>query len=156
VELNLRPSVEDLIDVPEVARHIGNMASAWELAGQDCPRVLRCVGDWHVAEKPEIQGESTKSLAASRGNSLPPSPRAPSLLLKNSAQAEKEEGSGKIYRPGCASGKFVRKRATAELLSEAKKSSITKILQTCPGLGPIRVAELVSIVVTPERFCSKR
>ena len=50
----------------------------------------------------------------------------------------------------------IRKKASEELLSETRKFPITKILQTCPGLGPIRVAELVLIVVTSERFRTKR
>ncbi len=39
-----------------------------------------------------------------------------------------------------------------ELLAEARKQPIAKILATVPGLGPIRVAQLLPIVVTPHRF----
>lgn len=38
------------------------------------------------------------------------------------------------------------------MLAEAGKHSIAKILKTAPGLGPIRVAQILPIVVTPHRF----
>jgi len=44
-----------------------------------------------------------------------------------------------------------------ELLKKAcYKHPISSILQTAPGLGPVRVAQLMSIVVTPYRFRSSR
>lgn len=45
-------------------------------------------------------------------------------------------------------------RATAEdrLLKEAKKHAIVKRLATAPGLGPIRAAQVVAVIVTPHRF----
>jgi transposase len=50
----------------------------------------------------------------------------------------------------------IRDQTTAELLAEAQQCSIARILQTAPGLGPIRVARLMPIVVTPHRFRTKR
>ena len=35
---------------------------------------------------------------------------------------------------------------------ELSKHRMAKVLQTCPGLGPIRVARLLPIVITPHRF----
>jgi len=49
----------------------------------------------------------------------------------------------------------LRKRAEKEMLSEARKHKITRILMTCPGMGPIRVAQMLPIVVTPHRFSNK-
>ena len=49
-----------------------------------------------------------------------------------------------------------KKRAEADLLREAKKQPIVPILETAPGLGPIRTARLVPTVVTPHRFRTKR
>jgi len=49
-----------------------------------------------------------------------------------------------------------KKQAEADLLREAKKHPIAKILETAPGFGPIRAARLVPIVVTPHRFRTKR
>jgi len=50
----------------------------------------------------------------------------------------------------------VRRRAEKQLVAEAGKHAIASVLQTCPGLGPIRVAQLLPIVVTPQRFRTKR
>ncbi|MBU1702018.1 MAG: IS110 family transposase [Candidatus Eisenbacteria bacterium] len=33
---------------------------------------------------------------------------------------------------------------------------MSRILETCPGLGPIRIAQLLPVVVTPYRFSNKR
>jgi transposase len=49
-----------------------------------------------------------------------------------------------------------KKQAEVDLLREAKKHPIVRILETAPGFGPIRAARLVPIVVTPHRFRTKR
>jgi transposase len=49
-----------------------------------------------------------------------------------------------------------KKQAEADLLREAKKHRIVKILETAPGFGPIRAARLVPIVITPHRFRTRR
>jgi len=49
-----------------------------------------------------------------------------------------------------------KKQAEGDLLQEAKKHSIVRILETAPGFGPIRAARLVPIVVTPHRFRTRR
>lgn len=38
------------------------------------------------------------------------------------------------------------------MLKESAKQPITRILKTGPGIGPIRAAQLLAVVVTPERF----
>lgn len=50
----------------------------------------------------------------------------------------------------------LHKRAEKEMLAEARKHKITRILMTCFGMGAIRVAQLLPIVVTPYRFSNKR
>jgi transposase len=50
----------------------------------------------------------------------------------------------------------LQKQAEKELLAEARKHRIYRILKSCPGMGPIRVAQMLPIVVTPYRFSSKR
>ncbi len=42
------------------------------------------------------------------------------------------------------------------MLRESHRHRITHILETAPGLGPIRVAQMLPIVVTPHRFRTKR
>lgn len=50
----------------------------------------------------------------------------------------------------------LKEHAQAELLGESRKHRIVRVLETAPGLGPIRVARLVPIVITPHRFRTKR
>jgi transposase len=50
----------------------------------------------------------------------------------------------------------LKKQAESELIAESKRHRIARILETAPGLGPIRVARLLPIVVTPHRFRTKR
>ena len=50
----------------------------------------------------------------------------------------------------------LHKDADRELITEARRHDIFWVLATCPGMGNIRVAQLLPIVVTPYRFASKR
>jgi len=50
----------------------------------------------------------------------------------------------------------VQGEAESWLREEAKKLSIVKLLATAPGMGRIRTAQVVAIVVTPERFRTAR
>ncbi len=42
------------------------------------------------------------------------------------------------------------------MLTEDRKHTAYKVIKTCPGLGKIRTAQLLLIVVTPYRFANKR
>ena len=46
----------------------------------------------------------------------------------------------------------VKRSAEKDLLAESHRHPISKVLETCPGLGAIRVARLVATVVSPQRF----
>ena len=46
--------------------------------------------------------------------------------------------------------------AEKQMLREARRHAIFRRLKTCPGMGSIRVAQMLPIVVTPYRFASKR
>jgi transposase len=50
----------------------------------------------------------------------------------------------------------LREQAEQWLLSEAKTHPIIRILSTAPGMGPIRTALLVAVVVNPSRFRTRR
>jgi transposase len=50
----------------------------------------------------------------------------------------------------------LKAEAEASMLRESQRHPIARILDTAPGLGPIRVAQLLPIVVTPHRFRTKR
>ncbi len=42
------------------------------------------------------------------------------------------------------------------MLVEARKHSITRILETVPGIGPVRAAQLIAVVISPHRFRTSR
>lgn len=50
----------------------------------------------------------------------------------------------------------IRKQAEREMLAEAQKHPVYKVIKTCPGIGKIRTAQIMPIVVTPYRFANKR
>jgi transposase len=50
----------------------------------------------------------------------------------------------------------LKSEAKKAMLAEAKRHAEFRLVRSCPGLGPIRAAELLPIVVTPYRFQSKR
>lgn len=50
----------------------------------------------------------------------------------------------------------LREKAEEWLLEEAKTHPIIKKLETAPGMGPIRTAQLVAIVANPQRFRTRR
>ncbi|MHA2497684.1 MAG: transposase [Candidatus Hodarchaeales archaeon] len=56
----------------------------------------------------------------------------------------------------CDAVSNLRRCAEREMLVEARKHAIYRVLKTCPGMGRIRTAQMLSIVVTPYRFSSKR
>jgi transposase len=50
----------------------------------------------------------------------------------------------------------LKARAEEDLVRESRKQPITRLLETVPGMGPIRVARLLPIVVTPYRFRTRQ
>ncbi len=49
-----------------------------------------------------------------------------------------------------------KQSAKQQLVAESKRHPISAILQTCPGLGEVRVAQLIPTVITPHRFRTTR
>jgi hypothetical protein len=49
----------------------------------------------------------------------------------------------------------IRQQAEKDLVKEAHKHPIRRVLETCPGLGAIRAAQMMPIVVSPGRFRTK-
>ena len=77
---------------------------------------------------------------AKRARDLPPATReVVDLLGRELAQIE-----------------ALKAEAEAAMLRESRRHRIARILETAPGLGPIRVAQMLPIVVTPHRFRTKR
>lgn len=52
--------------------------------------------------------------------------------------------------------KELRKQSKEALIEESKKHKIVKRLQTVPGLGPVRAAQITAVVAYPQRFGNKR
>ncbi len=50
----------------------------------------------------------------------------------------------------------LKTQAQKAMVAEAKRHPITRILQTAPGFGPVRSAELLPIVINPDRFRTSR
>jgi transposase len=50
----------------------------------------------------------------------------------------------------------VKKDADKQLIEQSHKHAISRTLETCPGLGPIRVAQLIATVMSPHRFRGAR
>jgi transposase len=50
----------------------------------------------------------------------------------------------------------LKERAEQDLIRESRKHPIARMLETTPGLGPIRIARLLPIVVTPHRFRTRQ
>jgi transposase len=50
----------------------------------------------------------------------------------------------------------LRGKAEKEMPAEARKHRAWRLVKSCPGLGEIRTAQLLPIVVTPYRFKNKR
>jgi transposase len=50
----------------------------------------------------------------------------------------------------------VRADAEQALVGEARRHAITLLLKTCPGMGEIRVAQLLATVVSPHRFRTRQ
>jgi transposase len=50
----------------------------------------------------------------------------------------------------------VRKKAKGEMVTEARRHDVFHTLKSCPGMGDLRVAQMLPVVVTPYRFASKR
>ena len=50
----------------------------------------------------------------------------------------------------------LHQRARRDLLAESRKHPATKLLRQIPSIGPIRAAQLIALLQTPDRFRTKR
>lgn len=50
----------------------------------------------------------------------------------------------------------IKDDAEQDLLEMSSKHAISSVLRTCPGMGPIRVAQVIPIIVSPHRFRTAR
>jgi len=56
----------------------------------------------------------------------------------------------------CEALEPIKKEAQKHLIEESHRHPISRVLETVPGLGEVRVAQAMAIVVTPHRFRTKR
>ena len=80
--------------------------------------------------------------------------------------AQRETWLAKLPAPARASAELLyveldalrdlKRRSQQELVTESHRHPIRRVLETCPGLGPVRVAQMISVVVSPERFRTAR
>jgi transposase len=82
-------------------------------------------------------------------------------------QAHREDWLAKIEEPGASARlallyeerdflKELRRRAKLQMLKEARLHRAFKVLLKVPTLGPIRVAQIIATVASPQRFRTKR
>lgn len=69
---------------------------------------------------------------------------------------QEHRASSEILYSEYDSVRALKQQAKDLLLEELKRHAISKVLKTCCGMGEIRVAQLMSVVVTPYRFRTKR
>lgn len=50
----------------------------------------------------------------------------------------------------------LKAEAEAAMIAQSHRFPVSRVLETIPGLGPVRVAQILPIVVTPHRFRTKR
>ena len=50
----------------------------------------------------------------------------------------------------------LKKDADQQLVAESHRHPISGLLETCPGMGPLRVAMMIPVIITPERFRTAR
>lgn len=62
------------------------------------------------------------------------------------------QGAGRLLYAQYDAVNDVREEAEKKMVEESHRHPITRVLETCPGVGPIRAAQIVSVVVTPDRF----
>ena len=70
-------------------------------------------------------------------------------------RAEKRQRAEMLYRQFDFL-RELRREAKRKMLAAARGEKAYRLLMSIPGLGPVRVAILLAIVVTPHRFRSKR
>jgi len=121
---------------------LGELSRAFRVLKQDTTRVQNRIKGLFRSRGVPTDGKQIYSLAH-RDEWLPrlpakARPRAATLFMELDALRE------------------VRKQAQRNMVREAGRHRVFHVLKTCPGLGDIRVAQMLPVVVTPYRFRSKR
>jgi transposase len=123
-------------------RALGELSRTHDKLVQDCVRAQNRLKSLYRSRGVSVSGKSVYSLEG-RSRCLAKLPAA-------------TRGAAELLYAQYDAIAPVRAEAEKKLVHESHRHPITRVLETCPGLGPIRVAHLVSIVVSPFRFRTKR
>jgi len=117
-------------------------AKAYTLLVADSVRVQNRIKSLFRSRGVEVAGKSVFSATEREAwlKKLPASARSVGELLM-------QEQDGLLE---------LRGKAEEAMLAEARKHRAWRLVKSCPGLGEIRTAQLLPIVVTPYRFKNKR
>ena len=121
---------------------LGHRAKAYTLLVADSVRVQNRIKSLFRSRGVAVAGKGVLS-GTQRGEWLSKLPAAACPL----AELLLQEDDGLLE---------LRKKAEKEMLVEAHKHRVYGIVKSCPGLGEIRTAQVLPIVVTPYRFKNKR
>ena len=69
---------------------------------------------------------------------------------------EQYRGAAELLHASLDAVSEVKQQAEKGLIQESRRHAISRILRTCPGMGEIRTARLMAVIVTPYRFRTKR
>ncbi len=118
------------------------LSRAYTLMTRDCARAKNRLKSTYRRRGLSCSGTSVLSpgTRVKREQELPLAARGAAELLGISLDCAEE----------------LKQEAEAAMVREAHRQPISRVLETVPGMGPVRVAQLLPIVVTPHRFRSKR
>jgi transposase len=117
-------------------------ARTYTMITRDVARVKSRLNSFFSARGLPTQGESLykEDARAKQAQALPLGARESVALLGRELDALRA----------------LKAEAEAAMLRESHRHAIARVLETAPGLGPVRVAQMLPIVVTPHRFRTKR
>jgi transposase len=123
-------------------RKLRELARVYAMVVRDVVRVQNRIKSFMRSRGVQVTGQAVYGSEGRDGylKKLPAETRAAVATLYALYDVEKE----------------IRKRAEKDLLQEARGHRMAGILETCPGIGPIRAAQLLPMVVTPHRFRTAR
>ena len=151
----------DRIDTHELAEMLrgGRLKPVYH--GDHGTRALKELvrGHWFLVENSTRVKNRISAVFRSRGicvrGASAYNPEAREDLLKKLVQPAAVERTLWLYQELDAIEEL-REKAGKAMISESRKHRACKILQSIPGIGPIRSAQIVSQVDTPFRFRTKR
>ena len=132
-----------ILKVPESLMCLKNLVQAYETLNKDVTRVKN-----RIKHRFRSRGIAMNSPAAKLLNQI----AVQSVFAKNPGFKQ----SLLLLMEQQKKLEPLKEEAQQGMIAEAARHPITRILKTAPGIGPIRSAELLAIVITPFRFRTVR